>query len=254
MTRMEPGVADGLALWNSPISTCSQKVRLVLAEKGLPWEDRRIRFDANEHLADWYLAINPNGVVPTLVHDRTIVPDSSVIGEYLEDVFPNAGTPLRPRDPAAASAVRAWRQFIDEVPTPAIRPPSFNHAFVRIWAGLDDAAFEAHVSRLPLREHFYRKMGRRGFDDAAITEARERLALTLDRMARTLADGRAYLCGDYSLADAALTPTLVRMEDIRLASLWDRHRDVAAWYDRIRARPAFAVAYYPGTRDISPAC
>lgn len=246
-------MADGLALWNAPVSTCSQKVRLILAEKGLPWEDRRIRFDANEHLSDWYLAVNPNGVVPTLVHDTTVVPDSSVIGEYLEDAFPDAPA-LRPRDPAGAARVRAWRQFIDEVPTTAIRPPSFNFAFVRIWGSLSDAAFDAHVARLPLRRHFYARMGRHGFSEADITEAKERLALTLDRMERALADGGRYLCGAYSLADAAVTASIVRMADIGLAAMWDRHPQVAAWFERIQARQSFAAAYYPGSRDITPSC
>lgn len=47
-------------------STCSQKVRLVLAEKGLDFKDVQINFAKNEHLAPEYLALNPNGVVLTL--------------------------------------------------------------------------------------------------------------------------------------------------------------------------------------------
>ena len=68
-----------LALYNNAYSTCSQKVRLCLHEKGLDWEDRQINFRLNEHLAPDYLKINPNGVVPTLVHDGNPVVDSSVI-------------------------------------------------------------------------------------------------------------------------------------------------------------------------------
>ncbi|MEM1103907.1 MAG: glutathione S-transferase family protein, partial [Pseudomonadota bacterium] len=81
-----------LALYHSPYSTCSQKVRLCLAEKGLDYEKRDVDLARQEHLTEAYLALNPNGVVPTLVHDDAVVIDSSVICEYLDEVFPE--TPL----------------------------------------------------------------------------------------------------------------------------------------------------------------
>src|ERR1700746_1485491 len=77
-----------LELFNSPVSTCSQKGRMTLWEKELPWQERPIIFRNNEHLSDWYLAINPNGVVPTLIHEGKTIIDSAVINEYLDDVFP----------------------------------------------------------------------------------------------------------------------------------------------------------------------
>jgi len=85
-----------LELYNAPISTCSQKVRLVLAEKSLDWVDRRINFARRDHLSVWYLRLNPNGVVPTLVDDGTPIGDSSVINEYLDEKYPDVL--LRPQD------------------------------------------------------------------------------------------------------------------------------------------------------------
>jgi glutathione S-transferase len=90
-----------MELYNAPVSTCSQKVRMALFEKELPWTDKTIQFARRDHLSDWYLALNPNGVVPTLVHDGHIIIDSSVINEYLEDVFPE-----RPLRPAGAAVYR----------------------------------------------------------------------------------------------------------------------------------------------------
>jgi glutathione S-transferase len=75
-----------LVLYHSPVSTCSQKVRMALAEKELPWTDHVIIFSRGDHLTEEYLALNPNGVVPTLLHDDVPITDSSVINEYLEDV------------------------------------------------------------------------------------------------------------------------------------------------------------------------
>ena len=237
-----------LTLYSAPQSTCSQKVRLALAEKGLDYETRHVALDRSENLADWYLALNPNGVVPTLVHDGVVVIDSSVITEYLEDVFPSPA--LRPAAPGPLAHMRAWRAFIDEVPTPAIRPPSFNAFLVQRFAALDPATFEAAACARPLRKHFYRRMGRDGFDAEAIAEALDELRLTLDRMDRALADG-PWVCGEmFTLADISLTPTIVRMEDLELAHLWADLPRVADWYARIQARPSFAAAYAAPARDI----
>ena len=73
-----------IELYHSPYSTCSQKVRLVLHEKGLAFTSHEISFRKEEHLAENYLKINPNGVVPSLVDNNSIITDSSCILEYLD--------------------------------------------------------------------------------------------------------------------------------------------------------------------------
>jgi len=93
-----------LEFYHSPLSTCSQKVRLALAEKALPWASHHIQFNQGDHLSPEYLKLNPNGVVPTLVHDGAVITDSSVINEYLEDVYPEP--PLRPCAPARLAHLR----------------------------------------------------------------------------------------------------------------------------------------------------
>lgn len=241
-----------LELYHSPISTCSQKVRLVLAEKNLPWTSRMITFADGDHLKPDYLKINPNGVVPTLVDGGDPIIDSSVINEYLEDVYPDI--PLRPHEPKARARMRAWRQYIDEVPTPAIRPPSFNAYFVPIWAKLSDEQFEAYANRLPLRKHFYKKMGRTGFSEQDIAEALDKLRQTLERMEQSLALGPWLNGDDYTLADVSITPTIVRMEDLGLSSMWSDLPRVTDWYKRIRLRPSFDIAYMPGSRVLGPSC
>lgn len=240
-----------LVLWHAPVSTCSQKVRMALHEKGLAWEERRVDFRRGDHLSAEYLALNPNGVVPTLVHDGAPVIDSSVIGEYLEDVFPDQ--PLRPADALGRAAMRAWRQFVDEVPTVAIRAPSFQAVFRRIWADRTPEEFDAHAARLPLRRHFYRRMRSGSFSEADLAESRERLDLTLARMEDALSDGRPWLMGDaFTLADVSVMPTVVRMEDLGMARMWDARPRVAAWLERLAARPAFALTYAPPARHLTP--
>ena len=237
---------QGLALYNAPGSTCSQKVRLALAEKGLDWQDCRVDLRANEHLEDWYLALNPNGVVPTLVHDGRIVLDSSVINEYLEEVFPR--NPLMPPDAYGRARMRAWRQYIDEVPTPAIRVPSFNAFILQGWAGMSDDEFGAGVEKRTVRRHFYRKMGRGGFGPTDLAEALERLGDSLARMERSLTEGPWLMGGQLTLADISMVPTVVRLDDLSLSHLWSGLPRVADWYSRIRSRPSFPAAFYEGSR------
>jgi glutathione S-transferase len=118
-----------LTLYNAPQSTCSQRVRFVLNAKGLAFAEHRLDLFAGDQLKPDYLALNPNGVVPTLVHDGAVIIDSSVIMEYVEEVFPN--TPrFVPADPVARASMRSLMRFIDEVPAPAIRVPSYNLAFL----------------------------------------------------------------------------------------------------------------------------
>jgi len=99
-------------LYNSPPSTCSQRVRFVLNAKRLPFEEKKLDLLAGDQLRPEYLALNPNGVVPTLVHDGKVVIESSVILYYLDEVFPSPA--LMPRDPLARAQVRMVNKLIDE--------------------------------------------------------------------------------------------------------------------------------------------
>ena len=99
-----------LELYHAPHSTCSQKVRICLAEKGVEWVDRRLNLATREHLTPEYLAINPNGVVPTLVHDDKIIIDSSVICEYLDEVFPAPRLLISASPATGPHAIRASRR------------------------------------------------------------------------------------------------------------------------------------------------
>ena len=68
-------------LYNAPQSTCSQRVRYVLHEKGCDFEEIRLDLFSGDQLKPEYLAINPNGVVPSLVHFGNNIIDSLVIVE-----------------------------------------------------------------------------------------------------------------------------------------------------------------------------
>jgi len=239
-----------LTLYQGPISTCSQKVRLALAEKGAAWTSRVMDLPAREHLQPWYLALNTNGVVPTLTDGGTPVVDSSVICEYLEET--RQGPAIAPADALGRARMRAWMRYFEETPTVAIRVPSFNMVFTKVLPKVDDAEFQARTDALPLRKHFYRAMGQNGFPQAALEESLDKLRQALLRTERALVGGQDYILGDFSIADIVLIPTVVRMEDLGLTDIWADLPNVAAWYARVQARPSFAAAFGAGTRLTLP--
>ena len=241
-----------IELYHAHISTCSQKVRLCLAEKELAWTDHLLDFAKAEHLTPAYLALNPNGVVPTLVDDGSPVIDSSVICEYLEEIAPKQGTSLMPSTAIGRAKVRAWLRYIEEVPTAAIRVPSFNGLFLKGWRSMSDAARARYIEATPLRKGHYRRFGTDGFSKDQVDESTERLRQTVERIDAAVANG--WLVNDaISLADLCVLPTIVRMSDIGLENIWAGLPQFTRWYDRMRARPSFERAFYRGSRVAKPA-
>lgn len=234
-------------LYNAPQSTCSQRVRYALHAKGQGFEEHKLDLFAGDQLRPDYLAINPNGVVPALVHDGDAVIDSAVILEYLEDILPDTA-PLRPTDPHQVAKMRAMMRFVDEVPTPAIRVPSYNLAFLPHFQAMSEEEFQALCDSKPLRREFLMKMGRTGFPKAEMDEALGRLQRGIDRMHTWLSEsGGPWVMGkDLTLADIAILPVIVRMDDINLGYMWAEYPEVQAWLDAIRERPEFKATYYHG--------
>lgn len=236
-----------IELFHSDYSTCSQKVRLALAEKELDFVGHVINFRKGDHLTPEYLAMNPNGVVPTMRHDGGVVTDSSVIIEYIDEVFPAPA--LTPADPLKRAEMRSWLRFIEEVPTVAIRYPSFQKVFVQHFSHMSGEDFDEAARKRPLRTKFYREMGLDGFDPDVYQESLDRLRRTCERMEGALADQGPWLVGEmYTLADICVTPTFDRMEDLGMSSIWGDLSAVTDWWQRIKQRRNYGTAYYPGSR------
>ena len=96
-------------------SSCSQKLRVFLNLKGIPWESHHVDLMANENFRPWFLGINPRGLVPVLVHDGAVHIESNDIVAYL-DAHPRVAA-LGPRlvYPDGRRQDSAWR-----FPTPLV--------------------------------------------------------------------------------------------------------------------------------------
>ena len=239
-----------LTLYHAAHSTCSQKVRMVLHEKGLAFDEVRIDLAKKEQLKPEYLALNPNGVVPTLVDDGAPIIESSVICEYLDEKHPH--NPLVPHDLVARARMRAWMHYIEEVAVAAIRVPSFNRAFLYRFKGQDQAQFEKNeIGPRPVRKELFQRMGSpQGFSRREVDKSLGELAETCRRMDEAIARQGPWLMGEqFTLADVLVMPSIDRMADLGLATVWEgKYPAVTQWYARLQARPAFRATYYKGAR------
>jgi len=229
-----------LELYHDWRSFCSIKVRICLAEKQLPWTSRFVDLMNLEHTRPEYLSLNPNGVVPTLVHDGVPIVESTVINEYLEDVFPEFS--LVPANHVERARMRAWVKFEDDVLHPSIRPATFMLMMGQELAQLSDEALEKQLALHPnqKRADEYRKVARSPVDTEAVDSAKQLMRKAIERMDSQLTE-TPWLAGDtYSLADVAAAPFVDRLEQLNFVGLWEDKPGLVAWIDRLKARDSYS--------------
>ena len=231
-----------LALYHNDMSSCAQKVRLCLAEKGLEWESRHLNLRAGEHQQDWYIKLNPRAVVPTLIDGDIVVPESNVINEYLDERFPDP--PLKPADPFGRARMRLLTKQLDEgVHDAGLAVISFALAFRQQYLSRGEAGKEM-LENIPdpIKRERRRDVIEKGLDSPFFRTAIARLLELYRDMDDTLGE-HAWLAGDaYTIADAAFTPYVVRLDHLDVMGLLDGTPRVVDWYRRIQARPSYADA------------
>lgn len=222
-----------LTLYHSVESTCAQKVRIVMAIKGLEWEEVRLNLRKGEQFAPEYLRLNPKAVVPTLVHDGAAIRESTVINEYLEDCFPEIR--LRPADPQATAQMRLLVKTIDEEVHPAIGVLSYA-VFLRHQMNerMSPEQLQEHFKKVadPARRERQQSTHELGLAAPAALMAVRALDRFVKQLSAALGD-RSWLAGEeFTLADAAALPYMYRARALRLAPLWDALDKVTPWLER----------------------
>jgi len=243
-----------LELYHHDASTCSQKVRICLAEKRVEWVNRQVDLGSQENLTPEYLAINPNGVVPAFVHDGTPIIESTVMCEYVDEVWSD-GLRLTPEDPKKRAEMRAWLRYIDEVPSMAVRVPTFQDLLIERFKAMSEEDYAAFRDSNTLRRDFFMRLNRTGFSKEEYENSLMQLRATVERMEAELSKNGPWLVGEqYTIADICMAPLFQRMEDLGMSHMWDDAPQVADWFARIKARPAYDAAFYPGARmtDVFP--
>ena len=184
----------------------ARRTRVVLHEKGADFEAREVDF---RNKSEEFLRASPTGKVPVVVVDGDSLYESSIVNQYLDEVYEEPK--LMPEDPKA-------------------------RAYARIWMDHADVDFYPQV--------FVSSMGReRGFSEERISGALEKLKVTLSRLEERL-EGREYLAGGFSLADVAHAGNFVRLRELdeNGAVSLAVYPNVASWMGRIEARESFGAA------------
>jgi glutathione S-transferase len=221
----------------------SLKSMAPLYEKRLPFRSIYVDLHKFEQHAEWFVAINPEGQVPVLDHDGLIITHTTVINEYLEDVFPDV--PLRPRDPLGAARMRYWNKFVDEHVMNYVSMHGWHRMVGVIARKVDSGEFEKLMERIPLPDQRKKwRTARSGFSDAALANATEKILYAVDKVEKQL--GRsAWLAGDaYTLADINFYSMCGMMVERMFPEMDIARRcpKLVAWREKMNARPAIVTA------------
>jgi glutathione S-transferase len=172
------------------------------------------------------------------------VPESNVINEYLDERFPDP--PLKPADPFGRARMRLWTKQLDEgVHDAGIAVLSFGLAFRHQYLTKGEAGKEMLESIPdPIKRERRRDVIDKGLDSQHFKTAVSRL-LTLYRDMDNALASHAWLAGEsYTIADAAFTPYIVRLE----------HLDVMDCWTPPRVRPTGIAGSRPGQASRPPSC
>ncbi len=188
-------------------STNASKVKVILEEKGLAYRVERLRPGDLWKKPPEMVAKHPLGKVPYIEDNGLVVYDSSVINEYLEERYPSP--PLLPKGPTERARARMLENFGDE----AVLVGDLPAIWMPWWAKPED------------RDADRMEKGREGLRKRALPYLEKEL------------EGREYLCGEFSLADAPYMPMAMVLEVDKMPL--DAFPRVAAYLDRLRTRPSY---------------
>ena len=231
-----------IELYHNDMSTCAQKVRFTLAEKNLTWESHHLDLRARDQQKPDYVKLNPNAVVPTLVHDGTVIVESNVINEYLDDAFPAPA--LRPDDAASRARMRLWTKQLDEGlhADTGVLSTAIAFRYQKLEKGA--AEVEALIMNVPnpvkrerVRDNIFKGVESPNFREAVI-----RFDDLLARMELALRAATWLAGNSFSLADIAYAPYVTRLDHLQLATMWANRPHLADWYARIRERHGYQEA------------
>lgn len=228
-----------LELYHFHGATCGLKARLALAEKGVEYTEHAVE---RPYLrTPEYLALNPNGVVPTLIHDQEVLIESSVIINYVDDAFD--GPALKPAGPMGTARAWWWMKRADEC-LPMIGTLTYTVSMRPGILKKSPEELEDYIEGTPnaaLRDRRRRIIGL-GYESPDFPVALEGLDKMLSNMETALTANDWLAGGGYSLADTAMSPLIERLDELACAEMWqDARPKLAAWWDRIRARASYEV-------------
>src|SRR5205807_956560 len=201
-------------------SVCSVKVRMCLEEKRVAWTSRYVDLFRFDQMQPDYLKLNPDGVVPTLVHDGQPIRESSIIIEYIDDEFD--GPSLKSANALMRARMREFIRVCDDGLPAIVLPTMVKYILPKLRNRWGDEELARRADQRPT--DFYRRVHRKAVDGAVseqeLAECFARLEKILDRMEAMLAQNGAWIVGEFSLADIAVAPYLFRLSALDEQRFW----------------------------------
>lgn len=232
-----------LELYHAEPVANSMKVLLCLKEKGLKFVSHYVDLLRFEQHQPAFVKINPNGQVPVLVHDGAIITESTVINEYLDDVFPTP--PLRPKNPVERARMRIWSKLIDEYFCPALSMWGWHLMVRKVAQGIAKDKLEEVLGRIPLKEQRdkWATVAGQSFTEAELADSKRKICVSLERMEKILA-ASPWLAGPtYSLADVNSYSIVAGVPRLFNDIMNERSTPRSCeWLKRMNERPAVKAA------------
>src|SRR6202167_2250140 len=177
-------------------SSCSQKLRVFLNLKNIPWESHPVDLPSNENFQPWFLGINPRGLVPVLVHDGAVHIESNDIIQYLEKTFPaghedKVAVLLKHEDDLHLDLRTLSFRFVFAPPGPP-KPAAALESYIANGAGTVQGE-EDHEKQIQIE--FWQRAAKEGFTDERARASALRFRAEFDALDKTLAR-QPYLLGE----------------------------------------------------------
>ena len=175
-----------LELYHAEPGANSLKSMLCLKEKGLDFVSHYLNLAEFEQHSPEFVKVNPNGQVPALVHDGAVICESTLINEYIEDVFPEPA--LRPANPVDRAHMRFWTKFVDEYFCPALSVLGWQRIIKPMVEHLTEEEFEAKIARIPLKEQQdkWRTAATQSFPQEQLNDCQRKVDESLKRIEAAL--------------------------------------------------------------------
>jgi ganglioside-induced differentiation-associated protein 1 len=230
-----------ITLYDFGNSVACQKVRITMCEKGLDWETVTVDLFKAEQFDREYLKLNPRGVVPTIVHDGNAVTESTLICEYLDDVFPEPR--LQPTDPIRRQRMRLWSKAVDEGLHEGATEISFSAMFRERMRNMPGEIREARFRNIgdPRRRDRFKSTFELGVQSPFVLYAVASYERAFATLEADLAKGGPWILGDrVTLADINFMPYVARLDYLGLLGVWfDGRPRITSWWERAREWPSF---------------
>ena len=244
-----------MRLFHAWLSSASRRVRLCLAEKGLDYESIAIDLGRQEQHSPGFLAMNPNGVVPALeIAPGRFLYESGTICEYLDELQPKP--PLRPADPYERAVMRNFVRWTDEKSLPHLLILNWSLMLQPAAMKWSEAELNEKLGRIPTaeRREAWVRIARKPYSEEEKATALSKLLELVDKMETMLQASPWLVGGQYSLADIAAAPFVARIAEIEPGALaGDKAPRVAAWWQAMQQRPAFAAARFQRFGEVQQA-